>query len=178
MMTHVFIANIFLMNYLIAILSAVYNIMIEEGEFSYKKKKYQFIEKYSIPLRDQFGYAELVIHPPPVNAFLFILLPFSIRKGSMKVMGECFSKLIFWVENFFYILGFFIYEISLVPLIYFRVLYNIIRVSGIVMLFPLVLIWFATGLFVLLFGVFKDTFYFVMILCNYQIKQDRTREKE
>ena len=40
MMTHVFIANIFLMNYLIAILSAVYNIMIEEGEFSYKKKKY------------------------------------------------------------------------------------------------------------------------------------------
>ena len=56
MMAHVFIANIFLMNYLIAILATVYYIMIEEGEYSYKKKKYQFIEKYSIPLRDPNGY--------------------------------------------------------------------------------------------------------------------------
>ena len=40
MMAHVFIANIFLMNYLIAILATVYYIMIEEGEYSYKKKKY------------------------------------------------------------------------------------------------------------------------------------------
>ena len=40
MMVHVFIANIFLMNYLIAILATVYYLMIERGEFRYKKNKY------------------------------------------------------------------------------------------------------------------------------------------
>lgn len=39
-MIHVFIANIFLFNYLVAILSTVYSIMEEEGEFAYKSSKY------------------------------------------------------------------------------------------------------------------------------------------
>ena len=93
----------------------------------------------------------------------------------MKAMGDCFAKLMFWVENFFYIIGFMVYEFVLVPLIYFRVLYNIIRLSGFLMMLPLVFIWLITGPFVLLFGVFKDTFYFLMILCNYQIRADKNR---
>lgn len=39
-MVHVFISNIFLFNYLVAILSTVYNIMEDEGEFSFKANKY------------------------------------------------------------------------------------------------------------------------------------------
>ena len=52
MMGNVFVANIFLLNYLIAILSTVYELMIEKGEFSYKQSKYEFIEKYSIAMLD------------------------------------------------------------------------------------------------------------------------------
>ena len=48
MMIHVFISNIFLLNYLVAILSTVYEIMFEGGEFQYKSMKYRFIEKYSV----------------------------------------------------------------------------------------------------------------------------------
>ena len=85
----------------------------------------------------------------------------------MKAMGDCFAKLMFWIENFFYIIAFLVYEILLVPLIYLRVLYNIVRLSGILMLLPLVIIWLVSGLFVLIFGVVKDTIYFLIILCNY-----------
>ena len=40
------------MNFLIAILSAVYEYMIFEGEFEYKKAKYEYIEKYNVAFRD------------------------------------------------------------------------------------------------------------------------------
>lgn len=48
MMLHIFTSNIFLLNYLIAIISTVYTDMIDIGEFKYKRNKYEFIEKYSI----------------------------------------------------------------------------------------------------------------------------------
>ena len=37
---HIFISNIFLLNYLIAILSTVYEVMNEQGDFAYKSFKY------------------------------------------------------------------------------------------------------------------------------------------
>jgi len=40
MMIHIFISSIFLLNYLIAILSMVFNIMKDYGEFKYKSNKY------------------------------------------------------------------------------------------------------------------------------------------
>lgn len=61
-------SNIFLMNYLIAILSTVYNYMVEIGEFEFRVNKYEFIEKYSVPMLE-VGYRELVLHPPPLNFF-------------------------------------------------------------------------------------------------------------
>jgi hypothetical protein len=51
-MIHVFLSNIFLLNFLVAILSTVYEIMQEHGEFSFKKNKYEFIEKYSVAMMD------------------------------------------------------------------------------------------------------------------------------
>ena len=53
---HVFLANIFLLNYLIAILSTVYEEMLEKGDFAYKSNKYMYIERYLIPLQDEWGY--------------------------------------------------------------------------------------------------------------------------
>ena len=37
---HIFVANIFLLNYLIAILATVYEAMNEQGDFAYKSFKY------------------------------------------------------------------------------------------------------------------------------------------
>ena len=78
-MVHVFISNIFLLNFLVAILSTVYEIMQEHGEFAFKCNKYEFIEKYSIAMLDPNGYSELVIHPPPINVFSFFILPCVVK---------------------------------------------------------------------------------------------------
>ena len=43
---HIFVANIFLLNYLIAILSTVYEKANELGSFAYQSNKYQYIERY------------------------------------------------------------------------------------------------------------------------------------
>lgn len=75
LIVHIFIANIFLLNYLIAILATVYEEMQPMGLFAYNSNKYQYIERYLAAMKDQWGYEELVVHPPPINymtAFLFV----------------------------------------------------------------------------------------------------------
>ena len=49
---HIFVSNIFLLNYLIAILSTVYEDMAPLGDFSYKSSKYKYIERYNVAMQD------------------------------------------------------------------------------------------------------------------------------
>jgi hypothetical protein len=119
MMVHVCISNIFLLNYLIAILSTVFMLMTELGEFEYRCNKYNYIEKYSVPMLDKDGYKELVIHPPPLNFFTFPLLFGACFRGCMRGTGSTFSRLIFWMENVPFIFSFLVYEVLLLPIAYF-----------------------------------------------------------
>jgi hypothetical protein len=96
---HVFIAHIFMLNYLIAILCTVYENMIATGDFSYKVKRYQFIERYIIAFKDEWGYSELVIHPPPINFFLIVLVPSMFAQDAMKRSALMYSQINFWLEN-------------------------------------------------------------------------------
>ena len=166
-MVHVFISNIFLLNYLVAILSTVYEIMQEEGEFAFKSNKYQFIEKYSLAILDKHGYSELILHPPPINVFTLFIWPCVIKGSAMMKAADCFGKFIFWVENTFYIWWQLAYELILCPYIYMKVFINIGYLSTCSKLVPLILFWFACGPFILLFSVFKDLFYYIKILCDY-----------
>lgn len=115
---HIIISNIFLLNYLIAILSSAYEFMKEQGEFEYKSIRYSYVEKYQIPKLDKRGLAELVIHPPPLSLFTLILLPFACVPNSFYEKAEIFSKLMFWFENLFIITLFLIYSILLIPIIF------------------------------------------------------------
>lgn len=130
MMVHVFVANIFLLNYLVAILSTVYEAMFEGGEFQYKSKKYKFIEKYSVAFLDPNGYYEIVIHPPPLNYFTFFILPFLIKPNLMKSASKVYSKLNYWFENIFYFMYFLGYELLMVPIVYMTVMVNIFKMSS------------------------------------------------
>lgn len=150
-MVHVFVSNIFLLNFLVAILSTVYEVMMEHGEFSFKSNKYEFIEKYSIAMLDTNGYAELVIHPPPINIFTLAILPCVVRKELMKKAAECFSKFMFWFENVAYLFVFMAYEVMLFPVIYFKVALTIIFLTNWLRLIPMLLFWLVTGPFVLVF---------------------------
>lgn len=45
---HIYIANIFMLNYLVAILSTVYSEMMDLKEFAFNCNKYLYIERYLI----------------------------------------------------------------------------------------------------------------------------------
>ena len=177
-MLHVFLANIFLLNFLVAILSTVYEIMQEHGEFAFKCNKYEFIEKYSIAMLDPNGYSELVIHPPPINIFSFFILPCVVKPNLMKRAADAFSKFMFWFENMFYIMVFILNEILLFPLIYIKVAINVVYLASWLMLVPLLLFWLLVGPFVLIYSLSKDLFFYIKILCDYQDDEDQFKEKE
>ena len=137
--THRFLSSIFLMNFLIAILSSVFEYMKDDGKFEFKKAKYEFIEKYSIALMDPNGYYEIVIHPPPINFFSLFLLPFLIKGSIMKIGSRFFAKFMFWFENCLFILYYTGYLFALCPLIILKVLTNIWRLASVWTKVPLTL---------------------------------------
>lgn len=53
---HVVISNIFLLNYLVAILTTVYEIMVKNGDFYAMEYQYKFITKYLKGLEERNGY--------------------------------------------------------------------------------------------------------------------------
>lgn len=116
---------------------------------------------------DNWRYSELVIHPAPLNFFTFFLLPFIIKNSIMKSAAGVFSKFIFWIENSFFIFMFVLYEFMLCPLLLFRVLYNIIILSNIFTLLPLIIFWLIIGPLYLMGSIFIDTFYLIKIFCDY-----------
>lgn len=169
---YVFFTKIILQNFLIAILNSTFKLMEERGEFSYQCNQYQFIERYNIAMLDEWGYAELVFLPPPMNVLTVFLLPCVMKKTLMKRGSEIFSKLIFWLENTIYILVTLIYELLYVPFIYIKVLFNIIRLASFLNMLFLLFLWTLFGLFFLLSALCKDMFYFIKILCDYKIEDD------
>jgi hypothetical protein len=116
---------------------------------------------------DPNGYSEIIIHPPPLNVFTIFILPCIIKKSLMRKAADVFSKLIFWSENVFYIFAFMIYELFLCPLIYFKLMGNIFKLSDRKNFWGNFFFWFLGGFFILLGFVFKDLFYYIKILCDY-----------
>ena len=130
MMTHIYIANIFMLNYLIAILASVYEDMLEKGEFAFKCVKYNFIERYMIAFTDEWGYSELCIHAPPLNICLILLIPSLFNREKMLKNATKYSKFFFWFDNMFYILFQLIYELYLVPVVFIKAFVNVIKLEG------------------------------------------------
>jgi hypothetical protein len=115
---HIFVINILMLNYMIAILSMTYGDMLESGSFLYKCAQYEYCERYMIAFTEA-RLGEIVIHAPPVNLFTLIMLPFTIipdqidKDGNitysvMSNVARGFSLLNFWMENIFFIAYFMI----------------------------------------------------------------------
>jgi uncharacterized membrane protein len=86
----------------------------------------------------------------------------------MKSVSELFAKLMFWAENFFYIMTFVGYELMLIPFIFVRVIYNLMRLASLLNFLRILFVWLIFGSMALVFFALKDTFYFIRILCDYQ----------
>lgn len=105
MIVHLFISSILLLNYLIAILSTVYQVMRDFGDFSFKAGLYSYCERYLIPFNDP-RYGQLVVHPAPICLLSIVLLPSVCWPNTLRKMSVGFSMVMFWIENVFMILLF------------------------------------------------------------------------
>ena len=118
---------------------------------------------------------------PPVNYLTILLLPPAfISQESMDKFGKVFSFVIFWLENVTYFLPVMIIsEILLVPYIYIRMVFNIMRVET-----PLNGIWFSAywliiGLPYLLYTGAVDIGYYFIVLKTYNgVLEDDEQEQE
>ena len=120
-------------------------------------------------MQDEWGYEELVVHPPPINYLTGALTVAVFKQNMMLRFSMVFSKAIFWLEN----LGFFIpqmlvREALLAPLIYIRLIYNILRAeSNVLNALVLVVAWLIIGPFYLLANLRVDMYYYFKVLLDY-----------
>ena len=90
-----------------------------------------------------------------------------------------FSKMIFWLENLcFYIPNMLIYEVLLIPFIYLRLIYNILRVednrlNAILLVFT----WIIIGFFYLLYYLVIDMLFYFKILYDYHDNENSAAEQ-
>ena len=94
----------------------------------------------------------------------------------MKRFGDFYAKIWFWIENLVYIIGFLLYEIMLIPLIYVKVFYNLLIATSFFNFLLIGPFWVLVGPTILFFYSMKDTFYFIRILCDYG-DEDQQDEK-
>lgn len=161
---HVFFSNILLMNYLIAILSTTYENMKQSGIFKYKVNLYQYCERFMIAFNDR-AYGEIVLHPPPLSYLSAMLIPFLVSSLLMNYISKGFSYFMFWLENFFFIVLFLIFELVISPIAYFKIWINILRNSmGILNTIMNSIIWLLTGVFIIMYLLVRDMGFLLKIL--------------
>jgi hypothetical protein len=162
---HLVVSNVFLLNFLIAILSSVYDIMRRVGDFDFKANIYSYIEKYQIAMQDTQGFDEFVIHPSPINLLTIPLIPYYMKAASQR-NNEIFPKLIFWAENIIMIVIFYCYLLLLIPVTYCKMVVNIIKMTESYRLIWIIPLWLICGIPYLFFISVKDTVYFIKICCD------------
>jgi len=161
---HVFMANILLMNYLIAILSTTYDGMKQNGVFKFKVALYTYCERFIAAFRER-GYGELVLHPPPLTYFAVIyLIPVVFCSVPVEKMSMYLSMTMYHAENFLFVLFFLICETLLIVPVYLKVFWNIQKATKGTTCFLYLLIWTLTGLPLCLIMCLKDTANLIKIL--------------
>ena len=114
-------SNVLLLNYLIAIMSTTYAVMMEEGIFMFKVNLYYYCERYLIAFGNE-SYCELALHTAPINvlAIPVQLLAFMLPSRFMAIVCKYFSYLMYWLENFLFLALFFIGECFLLMPVYVK----------------------------------------------------------
>lgn len=169
---HIGMANILMLNYLIAILSDAYSRMLDRGKFLFKVYLYQYCERYMVGLKNkEFG--QLVLHPAPICALNFPLVLFVIIPGipdkAKQLCGEYFALLMFWLENIIWLLVFMAYEVALSPLVYLKNIFVVgWATQGLLQKVWHIVAWLFLGPILLIYFILRDMNYMFRILCEHQ----------
>ena len=136
----VFVFNVILINYLIAVMATAYEQMSAAGSFMYKVNLFNYCERFLIAFNNE-AYGEISLHPAPI-CFLtapLTLCAFFVPQKYMPKVSLLSSYIIHWIENLIFLVVFAAFEIALTPFVYLK---NIFIIA-----------WASMGLFTTLFNV-------------------------
>ena len=163
---HVTISNIFLLNFLVAILQAVYDIMIKNGDFYAIEYQYIFITKYMKAMEDDSGYDKLILFPPPLNFLLIPLMIVSPWRQTTKQVSKFITDMFYWLENAFLLVAFMFYMMAHNPLIMVKTFYQIsTKITGFFTRLVYLVGWVLFGMVFLIYVNFIDTCMLLTVLC-------------
>jgi hypothetical protein len=142
--------------------------MITLGDFKTISYQFNFIAKYERALEVNNGYEELILLPAPLNFALLPMLIVTPSKSTTKYWARGFSKVVFWAENCFMFIAFWLYLSALSPLIILKTLAAILREikGGKKMLYFFGYLFM--GPFHMMYVTSIDICLFMTILCSYQ----------
>ena len=132
-------------------------------------------------------YGELIKHPSPVCLLNLPLLLFSLVPAPeghkylkfLEKMSDLFSKMMFWLENIVWILGFLAYELLLVPFVYLSNFYNIVwATNGPFLPIFYTMFWLIGGIPFSLFIVLRDVWLFIILLSVLEGCRRRTGKED
>jgi hypothetical protein len=95
------------------------------------------------------------------------LYPFLFKKRVLKKVSIIFSKSMFWIENIVFISLMLLYEIILIPIAYFKIMFDLATSRSMEALFKYIPIWIFVGPVLLLVALYLDMYHFFKILLNY-----------
>jgi hypothetical protein len=129
---------------------------------------FEYCERYMIAFQDK-SYGELVLHAPPINLICILMLPFTLIPSRMDEAAEKFSLTIYWVENIMGMLGFLVFEICLLPLVYVMTYFNIAySCNSPLQLLKHLSTWTLLGFFFLIHILANDVHTLFIILSKYR----------
>ena len=121
---YLMITNVFLLNYMVAVIDAIFEYMLDVGEFKAKRYKfYYYTSKKQIFDLSPDDLDNMVIHPPPYNIFgmiIFFVLPFKTLRKTLSVWVE---SVVFWIDNIILTVALIFVEILLIPICYFKIMF-------------------------------------------------------
>ena len=177
---HIFISNVLLLNYLVAVLMVVFNyVMIEpaEKEFNLRNSVYYFSRRYDAAMHDEY-YGNLILIQPPLNFLLIFSLPLFWFKDLLKSFQYYMGIFYFIITSSGIVLFVIIYLLIISPIVSFKIFFinfSTNKTNQEKFLEALILIFF--GYFIVLYHVFYDIYKLIIILTkNYNLLIENKEE--
>ena len=114
------------------------------------------------------------MHPAPLSFVAALIIPFSFSRALMHRMSKVLAYFMYWLENIFFTLVFTFMELLLSPIVYAKILYNMLLIirttgNGTMGFFKsgmYCIVWTFLGPIITLYIVTQDIGNFVKILTN------------
>jgi len=164
-MFHQIIMQIIMFPFIVTLLGELYEgFGVNESKNYYQLNWYLYINRFDTIIKSKHPSSEFLIHPPPLGILTLFLMPFIFSLWLLKISVWMYSLFNYWVENIFFILGFFFYILKMVPMSYLTLLVASLEYFPNFVSILYFISWLIVGIPLLLIYVFIDTYWFFRIL--------------